>query len=568
MNKIKMTIPVLCAALLMGGTVYAGSIKNAEYDTAAGKLTVSGTADRGKVLNFVSLRILKPGVYPEDLDNMTEADKKANLVYLEQKEAAADGTFEFTYVPKSAVNGNYNIYVKDSADNEYYSYVLIMDSAKDAELLRDINGAGTKEAMNAAITKHLYALTGLKTFDEISAEYTQNEVIESISEMLVGKTFQRSADFAKEAVSSAVVMKINKLTSAAEFKTAAEKYKDELGIGDSRLYTEIFKKYFTDDMIAADFLNKNYASQNAFRTAFLDDVVVKSINNVVNKVEVISVIEAGRDYLSSFDFAGYDALTSTQKAYVGTTVANSGTFSSVEEIKEKFNTAVKNAPNGNSPSNTGGGSGGSGSGGGSSSSSSGMGVPSITTPSAEKEIFSDLSKAEWAKESINALYKKGIVSGISENEFAPLGEVTREQFAKMAVTACDLYSPYESCGFEDVLREAWYYPYVASAVKAGIVYGTEENLFGTGSRITREDMAVMAYRAAKKAGYINLSAPIGENFADDNEISDYAKEAVYLLKANNIMSGKENNRFEAKAYATRAEAARIIYGMLKTGGKL
>lgn len=97
---------------------------------------------------------------------------------------------------------------------------------------------------------------------------------------------------------------------------------------------------------------------------------------------------------------------------------------------------------------------------------------------------------------------------------------------------------------------------------SGTVRGISEDLFGTGKSITRADMAVMAYRAA------GLSKADGKTFADDGEIPDYAKEAVYTLNAAGIISGTGDNKFSPAASANRAEAAKIIY-MLKNlnGGK-
>ena len=48
---------------------------------------------------------------------------------------------------------------------------------------------------------------------------------------------------------------------------------------------------------------------------------------------------------------------------------------------------------------------------------------------------------------------------------------------------------------EDVKEDAWYY----IAQNLGVVQGIGDNKFGIGSNITRQDMAVMAYRAAQIA---------------------------------------------------------------------
>ena len=47
-------------------------------------------------------------------------------------------------------------------------------------------------------------------------------------------------------------------------------------------------------------------------------------------------------------------------------------------------------------------------------------------------------------------------------------------------------------------------------------------------------------------------------FADDYDIADYAKEAVYKLKELGILSGTGENKFEPNGLCTRAMTAKII----------
>ena len=66
----------------------------------------------------------------------------------------------------------------------------------------------------------------------------------------------------------------------------------------------------------------------------------------------------------------------------------------------------------------------------------------------------------------------------------------------------------------------------------------------------------MLYRAAQS---MNTLAETEKPFSDDGEISEYAREAVYTLKARGIISGRGANEFAPKSGMTRAEAAKLIY---------
>ena len=54
-----------------------------------------------------------------------------------------------------------------------------------------------------------------------------------------------------------------------------------------------------------------------------------------------------------------------------------------------------------------------------------------------------------------------------------------------------------------------------------------------------------------------------ELFDDDADISEYARTAVYVMKETGIVNGTGDNLFSPRANATRAMAAKIIYGLVK-----
>ncbi|MBR5507297.1 MAG: S-layer homology domain-containing protein, partial [Clostridia bacterium] len=174
--------------------------------------------------------------------------------------------------------------------------------------------------------------------------------------------------------------------------------------------------------------------------------------------------------------------------------------------------------------------------------------------------FKDLNEASWAEEYVNSLYENGIVSMPDDGKFRPNDNVTREEFLKMLVMAFDLYDETATTNLADVEKGSWYYPYVASGQKYGIVLGNEQNCFDVGKQITREDMSVMIARILAEFGY---QAEETEAFVDESEIASYAKDAAGELFASGIMSGDENKNFMPKSFTTRAQAAKVIFEALK-----
>lgn len=175
--------------------------------------------------------------------------------------------------------------------------------------------------------------------------------------------------------------------------------------------------------------------------------------------------------------------------------------------------------------------------------------------------FGDVKAVAWARESIEGLAARGIVSGVAADAFAPRNPVTRAEFIQMLMSALDLNQPNAASTFKDAKAGAWYYNALASAEQLGIVSGLPDGTFGIDNRITRQEMAAMAYRAIVKAG-ITLSGNQTGEFSDAADIAGYAKEAVAAMHKAGILNGTGNGAFNPKGTATRAEAAVILYQLL------
>lgn len=172
------------------------------------------------------------------------------------------------------------------------------------------------------------------------------------------------------------------------------------------------------------------------------------------------------------------------------------------------------------------------------------------------ETLTDMSDDHWAYAAVKTLNNAGVINGFEDGTFRPEDKVTREQFIKMLVGAFNMTSDNAVCNYSDVPLDAWYYASVAIATEKGITKGYG-NVFGTGTSITREDAAVMIYRI------IEAAQKDADAFTDDSAISSYAKDAVYALYGNGVVSGMGDGTFAPKANLTRAQAAQIIFTALE-----
>lgn len=188
--------------------------------------------------------------------------------------------------------------------------------------------------------------------------------------------------------------------------------------------------------------------------------------------------------------------------------------------------------------------------------------PGTTTPNPNlpQSGYLDVADEHWASESIRKLSERGIISGVGNDLFEPESFVTREQFAKLLAEGFGL----EGLGalpFADVATGDWAYPYISAVYVNGIVRGVSSTQFGYGQQITRQDMAVMLYKAMLLKEEITAeeaNAPFG----DDSAIADYAREAVYAMRARGIINGMADGRFAPNEPATRAQAAKMLCAAL------
>ncbi|WP_281885442.1 S-layer homology domain-containing protein [Paenibacillus sp. YYML68] len=183
-----------------------------------------------------------------------------------------------------------------------------------------------------------------------------------------------------------------------------------------------------------------------------------------------------------------------------------------------------------------------------------------------KVSFDDTSSVNaWAGRQIQSAAAKGIVEGRADKQFVPNDSVTRAEFAKMIVNAYGLNTPNAKETFDDVEATDWFAPYVAAAVKHGLVNGRSEGKFEPNGKITRAEMATIAARALSAVNgwpaVKDVDASL-KKFTDNSSIDSTLKAGVALSTAHGIVIGEENEKFNPNGDSTRAQAAVVIYRLL------
>ncbi|MDX9916645.1 MAG: S-layer homology domain-containing protein [Gudongella sp.] len=182
--------------------------------------------------------------------------------------------------------------------------------------------------------------------------------------------------------------------------------------------------------------------------------------------------------------------------------------------------------------------------------------------------FTDITEDfEYARVAIEAMAEKGIINGMAEGIYAPEGNFTRAQFCKIAVLSLGYeLADYEG-GFSDVDEADWFAPYVQAAVDNGLFEGYPDGTFKPNQEINRQEMAVVAGRAAVKAEVVT-SEQLAEfdisasNFEDKDLIPQWAEREVAWLESEAVFAGVAIDVFEPLKIVNRAEAAFVVYNTL------
>ena len=173
--------------------------------------------------------------------------------------------------------------------------------------------------------------------------------------------------------------------------------------------------------------------------------------------------------------------------------------------------------------------------------------------------FKDVKESDWFYEAVSYAVENGLMSGMSEDIFAPNTPLTREMLAVILWNLEGNPTPNDVAPFLDVTSDKYYANAIAWANENGIVAGYGDT-FGVGDFITREQFAVMLYNYAQYQGY---DVSVGEDtnilsYTDAFDISNYAYPAMQWACGAGIINGMGDGTLAPQGQTTRAEAATML----------
>jgi len=182
----------------------------------------------------------------------------------------------------------------------------------------------------------------------------------------------------------------------------------------------------------------------------------------------------------------------------------------------------------------------------------------------------------WAEEYITKLYSLDVFDE-SQTFFAPEAPMTRAEFTKGVIRACDIRTfmdesqskntrrrkePPEQSPFKDVSVTDQNYQYIKQGLEKNIITGVSKDMFMPNASLTRAEAVTILMRAL---GFASKAPNPGyyTSFADDDRIPSWAKDSVYVAREIGIVQGDSYNRFNPDKVMTRAEASAMLVRFLE-----
>ena len=193
---------------------------------------------------------------------------------------------------------------------------------------------------------------------------------------------------------------------------------------------------------------------------------------------------------------------------------------------------------------------------------------------ARASYFSDVPEGEWYATWVDQAFDQGLMSGYTDANdeltgfFGPDDELTRAQVVMVLWRMAGMPGIHEGSLFDDVEFGAWYEAAVDWCVEAGVVTGytsgVDEGCFRPDRPVSRQELAVMAWRYAEWAGMDATEPdPVPLESTTDWESADsWALEALTWTAATGVLSGFDNQdgtkSIKPFGAATRAQAAKVF----------
>lgn len=185
--------------------------------------------------------------------------------------------------------------------------------------------------------------------------------------------------------------------------------------------------------------------------------------------------------------------------------------------------------------------------------------------------FPDVDSNHWAAAEIKLLSEQGVIVGYPDGTFKPDENVTRAEFAAMAIRALNQQHTKvaQPVNFSDVTPEHWAYEDIQKALYFDLIsYEKEGDLFRPEDSVSRAESMSVAVNAltTETISVAKAKEVLAQKYIDSHTVPEW-----FLIPAGKaeilgmivVMPSAEKAALEATRPATRAEVTAILFKMME-----
>ena len=175
------------------------------------------------------------------------------------------------------------------------------------------------------------------------------------------------------------------------------------------------------------------------------------------------------------------------------------------------------------------------------------------------KVFADIPAESREADVVAFVSARELFIGTGDGVFCPEMSMTRAMLANVLYNLEGRPDQELAGAFSDVSRDAWYAAGVLWAAANGVVGGYSDGRFGPDDSVTREQLAIMLWN------YMGCPAADEKtlHFADADQVSNYAMEAVCWAAAKGILTDSGSGLLDPGGPVTRAEAAQLLKNFIE-----
>lgn len=184
--------------------------------------------------------------------------------------------------------------------------------------------------------------------------------------------------------------------------------------------------------------------------------------------------------------------------------------------------------------------------------------------------YPDVSESHWAYPQINDLTEKGVIIGYPDGTFQPDNNVTRAEFAAMAIRALgqEHTKVVQPVQFTDINEDFWAYSDIQKALYFDLISCDKNGeLFRPEDSVSRAESISVAVNALTTESISSAKAMevLTQKYTDTTSVPEWFLIPAGKAEILNMIVTAPNAKgsLEATRPATRAEVAAILYNMME-----